>query len=324
MTKWIETTGRSEEDAIAAALFQLGLDRDDVSVEVLERAKSGFLGFGASPARVRVSYEVADKEETKVKAEPKKAEPKPEVKPEVKVEQPAPAPAPVVEEVKQPEAVQEEVEEETILVAKSQWKPTPAKKSAREPRPKKNRSSESRLQAGDEVIIGKSEKIPVSQAATTPVAEDDEKAQKIQQFLLGLMEHLDVQAKPEIGITEDGNYKVLLQGDGLGAIIGRRGETLDAIQQLTNYTVNRGQSKRVRIHIDAEGYRAKREESLQHLALKVAGKVVKYRKNMTLEPMNAYERHVIHAALQDVPKVTTYSTGVEPNRRTVVAYNPNK
>ena len=320
MLKWIETTGRSEEDAIAAALFQLGLDRDDVSVEVLERAKSGFFGFGSSPARVRVSYEVQDEDGTVVKAEPK-LEVKPEVKPEVKKE--TPAPAPVVEEVKKPEVV-EEVVEETILAAKSEWKPAPAKKPAREPRPRKNRSSESRLQAGDEVIIGLQERTPVSQAATTPVAEDDEKAQKIVQFLNGLMEHLDVQAKPEIGVTEDGNYKVLLQGEGLGAIIGRRGETLDAIQQLTNYTVNRGQSKRVRIHIDAEGYRAKREESLQHLALKVAGKVVKYRKNMTLEPMNAYERHVIHAALQDVPKVSTYSTGVEPNRRTVVAYTPNK
>ena len=323
MTKWIETTGRSEEDAIAAALFQLGLDRDDVSVEVLERAKSGFLGFGASPARVRVSYEVEGEEEKVVKAEAKievKAEPKVEVKAEVKKEE-APAPAPVVEKKEEPV---EEVVEETILVAKSEWKPTPAPKKAREPRPRKNRSSENRLQAGDEVIIGKPERTPVSQAPTTPAAEDDEKAQKIAQFLKGLMEHLDVEAQPEIGVTEDGNYKVLLQGNGLGAIIGRRGETLDAIQQLTNYTVNRGASKRVRIHIDAEGYRAKREESLQHLALKVAGKVVKYRKNMTLEPMNAYERHVIHAALQDVPKVSTYSTGVEPNRRTVVAYTPDK
>ena len=114
---------------------------------------------------------------------------------------------------------------------------------------------------------------------------------------------------------------MVLQGHGLGAIIGRRGETLDAIQQLTNYSVNRGQSKRVRIHVDAEGYRAKREESLQRLAVKVAGKVVKYRKNMTLEPMNAYERHVIHTALQETPDITTYSIGTEPNRRTVVAYS---
>ena len=117
---------------------------------------------------------------------------------------------------------------------------------------------------------------------------------------------------------------MVLQGQNLGAIIGRRGETLDAIQQLTSYCVNRGQSKRVRIHVDAEGYRSKREESLQRLAVKVAGKVVKYRKNMTLEPMNAYERHVIHTALQDYPNVTTYSVGVEPNRRTVVAYAPGQ
>ena len=230
MLKWIETTGRSEEDAIAAALFQLGMDRDDVSVEVIERAKSGFLGFGGNPAKVRVSYEVPDEEQT--------------------------APA-----------------------------------AAEEP---------------------------------APVQGDDGKAEQIRTFLTGLMEHLHVQAVPEITLTPEGSYKVVLQGQGLGAIIGRRGETLDAIQQLTNYSVNHGQSKRVRIHVDAEGYRAKREESLQRLAVKVAGKVVKYRKNVTLEPMNAYERHVIHTALQDHPNVTTYSTGTEPNRRTVVAYAPGQ
>ena len=135
---------------------------------------------------------------------------------------------------------------------------------------------------------------------------------------------MEVNAVPQVSVDEEGNYLVVLQGQELGAIIGRRGETLDAIQQLTSYTVNRGLSKRVRIHVDAEGYRAKREESLQRLAIKVAGKVMKYRKNMTLEPMNAYERHVIHTALQDYKGVTTYSTGVEPNRRTVVAYAPHQ
>ena len=143
-------------------------------------------------------------------------------------------------------------------------------------------------------------------------------------FLTGLLERLEVEAVPQVLGSPETGYKVILQGTGLGAIIGRRGETLDAIQQLTNYAVNHGQSKRVRIHVDAEGYRAKREESLQRLAVKVAGKVVKYRKNMTLEPMNAYERHVIHSALQEYPGVTTYSTGVEPNRRTVVAYAPDQ
>ena len=165
---------------------------------------------------------------------------------------------------------------------------------------------------------------PVQPVQLTPAGEDDQKAQQIRAFLTGLLEHLHVQAVPDIYTTQEGGYKVILQGESLGAIIGRRGETLDAIQQLTSYCVNRGQSKRVRVHVDAEGYRAKREESLQHLAVKVAGKVVKYRKNMTLEPMNAYERHVIHTALQDYPNVTTYSTGVEPNRRTVVAYAPGQ
>ena len=281
MTKWIETTGRSEEDAIAAALFQLGLDRDDVSVEVIERAKSGFLGFGGNPAKVRVSYEVPN-EESAAPAAPVAEEPAAPAPASAPVEE-APAPAP---EQKEEAPVQEE--------------------------------EKNTLQPGDEVMIGKEEP---QEEGPVPAPQDDPKAMKIREFLTGLMEHLHVQAQPEIYVTPNG-YKVILQGRGLGAIIGRRGETLDAIQQLTNYSVNRGQSKRVRIHIDAEGYRAKREESLQRLAVKVAGKVVRYRKNMTLEPMNAYERHVIHAARQDYPGVTTYSPGVEPNRRTVVAYDP--
>ena len=132
---------------------------------------------------------------------------------------------------------------------------------------------------------------------------------------------MGAEARPVIRMDENGTYQVELVGRELGGLIGRRGETLDAIQQLTGYAVNHGQSKRVRIHVDAEGYRAKREESLQRLAVKVAGKVVKYRKNMTLEPMNAYERHVIHTALQETPDITTYSIGTEPNRRTVVAYS---
>ena len=128
-------------------------------------------------------------------------------------------------------------------------------------------------------------------------------------------------AQVKVYQPEEGRYKVILEGEKLGQLIGRRGETLDAIQQLTNYSINRGGEKRVRVHVDAENYRLKREQSLQHLARKVAAKVVKYRRNVTLEPMNAYERHVIHTALQDVPGVTTYSMGTDPNRRVIVAYD---
>jgi len=324
MLKWIETTGRSEEDAITAALFQLGLDRDDVSVEVIERAKSGFLGFGSNPAKVRVSYNEVDGVPRAITDEPAVEKPAPKVgKPAPAEETVLPAAKPVMREI--PAAKLEEkpapVEEETILSAK----PGMAPPRARQPRPERRERPrrENRLQEGDEVLIGSAPQ-PREPVQMRPADPEDQRAGQICTFLTGLMEHLKVQAAPEIFITDEGNYKVVLQGQDLGAIIGRRGETLDAIQQLTSYTVNRGQSKRVRIHVDAEGYRAKREESLQRLAVKVAGKVVKYRKNMTLEPMNAYERHVIHTALQDYKGVTTYSTGVEPNRRTVVAYAPHQ
>ena len=285
MTKWIETTGRSEEDAIAAALFQLGLDRDDVSVEVIERAKTGFLGFGSSPAKVRVSYEVPDEESA----------------------------APAKKEAAKPESIRPAPDKTAPPKAAPVQRPNP-------PREKRRSApgEEAKIQPQDEVIIAS------GQTQAGPAPEDDPMARHIREFLAGLMEHMEVKAAPTVFVTPEGGYKVILQGQGLGAIIGRRGETLDAIQQLTSYAVNRGQSKRVRIHIDAEGYRAKREESLRRLAVKMAGKVVKSRRNFTLEPMNAYERHVIHSALQDYPNITTYSTGTEPNRRTVVAYDPNK
>ena len=337
MLKFIETTGRTEEDAISAALFQLGLERDDVSIEVVERAKTGFFGFGSNPAKVRVSYEEENGVAKPIGSSDFKIDVFGEPDPVVEEQKPAAEPVqPVVEEqkpepvveVKEEPAPEEEAEEEsgemeTILAAKPGWKPARTTNNKRERQPRRQNRREEQIQAGDEIVMQAAphEEKPVE---LTPAAADDEKAQQIGRFLTGLMEHLDVQATPEIFATSEGGYKVILQGENLGAIIGRRGETLDAVQQLTNYSVNRGQSKRVRIHVDAEGYRAKREESLQRLAVKVAGKVVKYRKNMTLEPMNAYERHVIHTALQDYPNVSTFSTGVEPNRRTVVAYAPGQ
>lgn len=207
MLKSIETTGKTEELAIASALEQLGKSREEVSVEILERSKSGFLGIGAVPARVRVSYEYSE----------------------------------------------------------------------------------------------------------TP-------AEKAEAFLKGLLERMGSEAVPEVEDRGENGLFIRLTGEKLGMLIGRHGETLDAIQHLTGYVVNRGVSKRTHISVDAEDYWAKREESMKSLAYKVAAKVIKYRKNMTLEPMNSYERHVVHTALQDYEEVSTYSVGSEPNRRVVVAY----
>lgn len=207
MLKSIETTGKNEDLAIAAALEQLGKSREEVSVEILVRSKSGFLGIGAVPAKVRVSYEYIE---------------------------------------------------------------TPAEKAVT--------------------------------------------------FLKGLLERMGSNAVPEVEDRGQDGLFIRLNGEKLGTLIGRHGETLDAIQHLTGYVVNRGVSKRTHISVDAEDYWAKREESVKSLAYKVAAKVIKYRKNMTLEPMNSYERHVVHTALQDYEEVSTHSIGSEPNRRVVVTY----
>ena len=207
MTKTIEVSGRTEDEAIAAGLEQLGMSRDEVSVEVLERAKKGVLGIGHSDALVRLSYEVADTQRDKV-----------------------------------------------------------------------------------------------------------------ERYLRGLLDCMGIEADIEITEREGSGLCANLSGAAMGAVIGRRGETLDAIQHLVNYSVNRGNDKRMHISVDAENYRSKREDSLVHLAEKMAAKAIKYKRSMALEPMNSYERHVIHTALQNYEGVSTASTGVEPNRRVVVTY----
>ena len=272
MRQFIDVTGKTEDEAISRALEQLGLDRDDVSVEILERAKAGFLGLGSCPAKVRVSY---GPEEEPVSQQPK----------------------------------EEKVREERVEKPRA---PRPEKKTVEKPAEKPQHREEPKQE-------------PVQSVKTEELGEEvnDDRAQEIKKFLSGLLQQLEVQAEIKVYRPEKGRYKVFLEGQGLGAIIGRRGETLDAIQQLTSYSVNRTGS-RVRIQLDAENYRAKREQSLERLANKVAGKVVKYRRSVTLEPMNAYERHVIHTALQEGPGVTTYSTGVDPNRRVIVAFDREK
>ena len=301
MIKFIDVTGKTEDEAIQSALAQLKMDRDDVSVEILERAKAGFLGIGSAPARVRVSYDDGKAEEVKPVEKP--AAPKPEKKVE-------PASAPKAVPMYAPEVLQKK-ESRANDKPRNERGDRPAREDRRENRaPRAERAERPAPQPKPIVDLGEE--------------CHDEKSEQIRAFLKGLLEHMDSAAEVKVYESEKGRYKVFLEGEKLGALIGRRGETLDAIQHLTNYAVNRGQNKRARINVDAENYRTKREESLQRLAVKVAGKVVRYRRNITLEPMNAYERHVIHAALQDHPDVTTFSTGTEPNRRIVVAYSRGK
>ena len=299
MIKFIDVTGKTEDEAIRSALAQLKMDRDDVSVEILERAKSGFLGIGSAPARVRVSYDDGKAEEVKPVEKP--AAPKPEKKVE-------PASAPKAVPMYAPEVLQKK-ESRANDKPRTERGDRPAREDRRERAPRAERPA------------------PQPKAPAVDLGEEcrDEKSEQIRAFLKGLLEHMDSNAEVKVYESEKGRYKVFLEGEKLGALIGRRGETLDAIQQLTNYSINRGSEKnRARVQVDAENYREKREQSLERLAEKVAGKVTKYRRNVTLEPMNAYERHVIHTALQDTPSVTTFSIGTEPNRRVVVSYDRTK
>ena len=261
MIQSIETTGKTTEDALKAALEELGMTRDEVSVEIVTMPKSGFFGIGAVPAKLRISFDDG---------------------------RPEPQPAPAREK-----------------------KPAAEKKQAPEKKPA----------AEKKAAVPRTEPAaaPVSAGAASswPAGSREEQAET---FLRGLLERMGVVCRVSITPREGGGMDITLDGDNMGAVIGRKGETLDAIQHLVNYAVNRGSDKHMHINVDAEGYRAKREETLENLARKMAAKVLKYKRSMAFEPMNSYERHVIHTALQDYEGVSTNSIGTEPNRRVVVNY----
>lgn len=281
MEKTMIATGKDFDSAVQAALEQLGLDQESVSVKLLERAKAGVFGIGARPCKVEVTYQVPDPDPAPALSAASRSRPKKPAAPaQKKPEPPAPKPA-------QPQPP---------LAA------APVARQARQPAEKPR------------------EPRPVPPVPAYAPAEPGSVEERIEQFLRGLLEHMGSHAVPHAQKTQDESYRVELIGENLGMLIGRRGETLDAIQHLANYAVNRASEGRVRITVDAEDYRVKREESLRRYARKKAQQVLKQRRRTTLEPMNAYERHVIHAALQEMDNITTYSTGTEPNRRVIIEY----
>jgi len=290
MEKTIITTGKTIDLAVEAALAQLGLERDDISYQVLSLPKAGFLGFGATPAKVQVTYEAPD--------------PVPEA-PKVALSSASrskPKTAAPVKKPQQPKAEMPKAPEAPKAEPKQEKKPEPKKEE--KPRQPK---AEKKVEA------------PKEPKVYTP-AEPGSVEEKIEQFLKGLLEHMGSTAVPHAVKTDENAYKVELVGEDLGYLIGRRGDTLDAIQHLSNYAAKKFAEGHIRINVDAEEYREKREDSLRRYARKKAQQVLKARRRTTLEPMNAYERHVIHATLQEMDNITTYSTGTEPNRRVVIEY----
>ena len=283
MEKTMIATGKTIDLAIEEALTQLGLTRDDVSVQVLATPKAGFLGLGGTPAKVEVTYEAPDPKPISALGSASRSKPKAK-----KVEAPKVEEAPKAEA---PKAAPAPKKEEKPAAPKAEKKPA-------EP---------------------KVEKAPAEPKVYAP-AEAGSVEEKIEVFLKGLLEHMGSDAVPHCWKEENNTYNVDLVGADLGYLIGRRGDTLDALQHLANYSINRNVEGHIRINVDAEEYRAKREDSLCRYARKKAQQVLKAHRRTTLEPMNAYERHVIHATLQDMDRITTYSVGTEPNRRVVIEY----
>ena len=302
MEKSIITTGKTIDAAVEAALAQLGLTRDDVTYQVITLPKSGFLGIGAVPAKVQVTYEAPDLKPT-VKAEAPKAEAAPKI-------------ALSSASRSKPKAEKKPVEKKPV---EKKAEPKPVEKKA-EPKPVEKKPEAPKAPKPERAPKApKVDAAPKAERTYTP-AEAGSNEEKIEQFIKGLLENMGSQAVPHCWADSENSYRVDLTGEGLGFLIGRRGETLDAIQHLANYAVNRSIDGHVRINVDAESYREKREDSLRRYARKKAQQVLKNRRRTTLEPMNAYERHVIHASLQDMDNITTHSTGTEPNRRVVIEY----
>lgn len=260
----IEATGKTIEDAVRSGLVRLGLMEEEVTIEVLAEPKSGFLGFGSKPAKVRLTEKarktapIYDIEEEERKAAPP-AEPK-------------------AAEAAQAEAVTAEAPEEPV----------------EEP-------------AADEAE-------PAEETFTA-----EEAAAKAKAFLQDVLRNMGIEVMIEKMIKSD---KIILHlhGKNLGILIGKHGQTLDALQYLTNLTTNQGEETRHFIMLDVENYRQRREETLKQLAVRLAGRVKRSGEKVVLEPMNGYERKIIHVALQNEAHVRTESEGQDPYRHVVIYY----
>lgn len=278
----VEATGKTIEDAVRSGLVQLGLTRDEVTVEVLSEPKSGFLGIGSKPAVVRVTAkEEAEHVLQRQQEDVRKAE---------EAEKQAADAAGIAEA--EPPCPEEPVS-------------APAESEINHP------------------ADGAKDSVAASPADEAADQKEDftaeEAAAKAREFLQEVLKNMGMQVVIEKMIKTD---KIILHlhGKNLGILIGKHGQTLDALQYLTNLTTNQGKETRHFIMLDVENYRHRREETLKQLALRLSGRVKKKGDRVVLEPMNGYERKIIHVALQDADHVRTESEGQDPYRHVVIYY----
>lgn len=309
--KSIEASGKTVKDAIRNGLAELGCDSDDVDIQVIEMGSPGLFGMFGKPAKVRLTVKTGDPaleiempvlsldagNARKQKQEKKKAE-----KPAPKAEKPVEKAAPVEEAASD--------EEEPQKKGRNRRRRRGGK-AAEAAESVENAASEATVAAAPAPIIEHEPFVP------TPVEEQSEEAKRASAFVSGLTERMGIPVEIALQETEE-QLRMQMTGEGMSLLIGRRGETLDALQYLTSLNVNRGREEYLRVSIDTENYRAKREEALRKLAVRMAGRAKKSGRRVALEPMNPYERRILHSALQDDPDVTTHSEGEEPYRRVII------
>ena len=336
--KSYESSAKTLEEAIESGLLELGVAISDVNVEILDEGSKGLFGlFGSRLAKVRLTMKeteedllslTEDKPAPKAKKPKAPKEPKPakeEVKEEPKAEEKTETAAPVVEEApaesaELPKPVQRKPRQPKAPKAEAGERP------ARQPKPKQPKAEKAekaeKPEAPKKPLPPKEPVKPLEKPVVTMIPDDQVDAEsaagKAQAFLKELTQLMGVEVEVAVGNDQDGNVFVQMTGDTLGILIGRRGETLDALQYLTSLKVNRGQEGYTRVTLDTENYRAKREETLIRLANRMANHAVKTGRKVSIEPMNPYERRIIHSALQANEAVDTHSEGEEPNRHVVI------
>ena len=311
-----EVSAKTIEEAISLGLEQLGASISDVTVDILEEGSKGLFGlFGSRPAKVRLTLKEEEPEDSLARdifagtLEEKPApKPAPKAAPQPKQEKPAqPAVKPQAPKAPKPVLMEEAPKAEQPAPEKQEKAEKPA------PQPRKLREPKEAREVKEPKEI-----VPAEQADRATAAG------RAQEFLQQLTELMGVHVSVAVATDEEGNVRVNMEGDTLGILIGRRGETLDALQYLTSLLVNKGQNNYTRVTLDTEGYRAKREEALVRLANRMANRCQKTGRKVSLEPMNPYERRILHSALQDHPAVTTHSEGEEPNRHVVITLKTEK
>lgn len=284
----IRVSAKTSDDAITEALIQLGVTSDRLEYNVIEKGSAGFLGIGMKQAVIE-AWKKEDKEEEEfLKAVEETIRENP---------------------VKEYFAKEDNVKEDDVKEHQAEE----AAKKEEAVREEKTEKEEASANAKEE----KSEPVSVKEKELLAKVED-ETIRYVEQFVKDTLKAMDMDVEITSSIDKDGALYVDMKGENMGILIGKRGQTLDSLQYLANRVANKHQSGYVRVKLDTENYRARREETLKHLAKNIAHKVKRNRRPVILEPMNPYERRIIHSTLQSDPYVTTHSEGEEPYRKVVV------